>query len=135
MTAVTIFPQWLDELSMDRYRPMLRLLSAEDFQFLRTQPGFTPRMATEVRIQRCRIFHGYLRALESDFAIICAILAFVMPGTDLRRYRMLFALGVAAVRVRVWLYRWGLGAVDTSGIVQLFEMVRKKLRVPLAAVR
>jgi hypothetical protein len=40
---------WIDDLSIDRYRPMLRLLSQEDVRFLRTQPGFTWRMATKFR--------------------------------------------------------------------------------------
>ena len=38
---------WIEELSSERYRPMLRLLDREDVEFLRVQPGFTARMATE----------------------------------------------------------------------------------------
>jgi hypothetical protein len=34
--------EWIDEHSIDRYRPMLRLLD-EDFQFLRKQPGSSPK--------------------------------------------------------------------------------------------
>ena len=135
MTAATIFPHWLDELSADRYRPMMRLLGEEDFQFLRSQPGFTSRMAADVRLQRCRIFRGYLRSLQRDFDVVCAVLALVTPQTDLRRYRVLFAMGLAAVRLRLWLYRWHIGGVDTTDIVQLFETVRQHLGVPAPAAR
>ena len=43
---------WIDELSMERYRPMLRLLDAGDLDFLRAQPGFTEEMASRIRRQR-----------------------------------------------------------------------------------
>ena len=135
MATVMIMPDWLDEISVDRYRPMARLLTENDFEFLRSQPGFQPHMAAELRLQRCRIFRGYLRSLETDFDLVCAALSWLVPQMDLRRYRILFAVGMAAVRCRLWLYRWNLGGVNPATIVQLFETVRRELRVPLTAVR
>ena len=44
--------EWIEELSIERYRPMLRLLNQKDLLFLRAQPGFAPQMATDFRIQR-----------------------------------------------------------------------------------
>ena len=70
---------WIDDLSVERYRPMLRLLDERDIEFLRSQPGFTPRMAARLRAQRTQIFRGYLRNLavaignngnESDLPIL-----------------------------------------------------------------
>src|ERR1700730_11642950 len=58
---------WIDELSVERYRPILRLLGGEDFRFLRDQPGCTAAMVTRLRAQRCQIFKGYLRDLQGDF--------------------------------------------------------------------
>lgn len=49
---------WLDDISIERYRPMLHLLDDEDLRFLRKQPGFTPQMAAGLRGQRCRTFRG-----------------------------------------------------------------------------
>ena len=48
--------EWIDELSIERYRPMMRLLDSGDIEFLRAQPGFTPKMVTKLRAQRCQIF-------------------------------------------------------------------------------
>src|SRR5215471_19460116 len=70
--------EWIDELSIERYRPMMRLLDGEDLNFLRSQPGFTPRMATKLRIQRCQIFRGYLRCLNADFSRVCAAMKVLM---------------------------------------------------------
>src|ERR1035441_1726583 len=53
LLPVTI--DWLSELSTDRYRPMLRLLDATDFEFLRAQQGFTPEMGKTLRRQRVQI--------------------------------------------------------------------------------
>ena len=59
--------EWIDELSIERYRPMARLLDGDDLEFLRSQPGFTPDVLNKLRSQRCQIFRGYLRCLQSDF--------------------------------------------------------------------
>src|SRR5690349_22619401 len=69
---------WIDELSLDRYRPMLRLLDEDDFRELKGQPGFTPKMAATLRRQRCQIFRGYLRSLRSDYSRVCLALKLVM---------------------------------------------------------
>src|ERR1035437_5554731 len=50
---------WIDDLSTDRYRPMMRLLDSRDIEFLRSQAGFTPKMESKLRAQRCQIFRGY----------------------------------------------------------------------------
>ena len=59
--------EWIEDLSLDRYRPMLRMLDGDDIEFLRSQPGFTPGMATKLRAQRTQIFRGYLKSLETRF--------------------------------------------------------------------
>ena len=58
---------WIEELSLERYRPMMRLLDPDDLEFLRSQPGFTWRMASRLRAQRCQLFRSYLRSLDEDF--------------------------------------------------------------------
>ena len=40
---------WIDELSIDRYRPMQRLLDTAELDFLRAQPGFNPQMESRLR--------------------------------------------------------------------------------------
>jgi hypothetical protein len=40
-TELPVSTDLLDDLSIERYRPMLRLLDDQDLRFLREQPGFT----------------------------------------------------------------------------------------------
>ena len=66
--SMPVTAEWIDELSIERYRPMIRLLDGQDLEFLRSQPGFNAAMASKLRVQRCQIFKGYLKCLEADFA-------------------------------------------------------------------
>src|ERR1700722_2420416 len=70
--------EWIEDLSLDRYRPMLRMLDGGDIEFLRSQPGFTPSMATKLRAQRTQIFRGYLKSLETDFVRVCSAIKIIM---------------------------------------------------------
>jgi hypothetical protein len=133
---------WIDALSIERYRPMMRLLDSEDLEFLRSQPGFTPHMAAKLRIQRCRIFRGYLRSLSNDFARVCMALKIVlMQSRDdrpdlakaLLRQQALFAASMAAVHVRLFLYRWGLCTADVTGLVKIFDGMRLELQILVPA--
>jgi len=129
--------EWIDELSIDRYRPMLRLLDECDMQFLRSQPGYDSRMEARLRAQRCQIFRGYLKCLDADFRRTCAALQLLMMQSQydrpdlasaLVRSQMDFACGVVVVRFRLALYRFGLASVDVRGLVKLFDGMRVELR-------
>jgi len=135
--SLPVTAEWIDELSIERYRPMMRLLNGGDLEFLRTQPGFTSKMETKLRIQRCQIFRGYLRCLSSDFGRVCAAIKLVMLQSRhdrpdlagaLMRHQALFAAGICNVQFRLFLYRWGLCAVDVSSLVKIFDMMRVELR-------
>src|SRR5215470_6670287 len=69
---------WIDELSIERYRPMIRLLDGAELASLRSQPGFTAQDATKLRIQRCRMFRGYLNSLSLDFGRVCGAIKLLM---------------------------------------------------------
>lgn len=134
--------EWIDELSIERYRPMMRLLDRGDLDFLRSQPGFTPRMATKLRIQRCQIFRGYLRCLSADFGRVCAAIKVLMLqsrsdrpdlAAALVRYQFTFACGIWMVRLRLFLYRWGSCTVDVSSLVRMFDIMRLELRTLVPA--
>jgi len=129
--------EWIDELSPDRYRPMMRLLDGKDLEFLTSQPGFTPEMAARIRRQRCQIFRGYLRCLSADFRRISAALKLIMLHSRhdrpdlagiLLRQQLGFGCGMLIVQGRLFLYRWGLCTVDVSGLVRIFDSVRLELR-------
>jgi len=135
--ANSLNADWLYQTSVDRYRPMLRLLDEHDFRLLRSQPGFTPDMAKRVRSQRCQIFRQYLASLNSDFQQVVQALKLVMAHSSqdrpdlarvLVRMQILFALGMMLVRLRLVLYRWGLARVDISPLLGMFDFVRERLR-------
>jgi hypothetical protein len=134
--------EWIDELSLERYRPMMRLLDRQDLDFLRSQPGFTPAMATRLRVQRCQIFRGYLRCLSADFGRVCAAIKVLLLqsrydrpdlAATLIRSQVSFAAGILVVQVRLFFYRWGLGAVDVSSLVATFDCMRLELRTLVPA--
>src|ERR1035438_2761799 len=77
-SSLPLTAEWIDELSIERYRPMMHLLDGGDAEFLRSQPGFTPGMAAKLRIERCQVFRGYLRCLRTDFQRVCAALKLLM---------------------------------------------------------
>jgi len=136
---------WLEDLSTERYRPMLRLLDEEDFRRLSRQPGFTPQMAPQLRAQRCRMICGYLHSMQVDFGRMCTALKIVVVQSQedrsglasaLLRSQITFTCGMVAVQFRLWLYRWGLGRVEVAGLVKVFDGVRLELRtfIPTAAI-
>jgi len=141
--ALPVNTDWINDLSVDRYRPMLRMLNEEDFRMLRAQPGFTPRMAAIARRQRCRIFRGYLGSLRGDYQRICLALKLLMlqAGEDradlasaLVRSQLAFTYGMAMVRIHLLLFRFGIGTVDMASLLKVFDGLRLELRsmVPAA---
>jgi|SRR5579872_1074548 len=129
--------EWINELSIERYRPMMRLLDGGDMTFLRTQPGFTPGMAGKIRQQRCQIFRGYLRCLNADFARVCTAIKVVMLqskhdrpdlATALIHQQVRFGVGMMLVNLRLALYRVGVCGVDVADLVDIFDSMRLELR-------
>lgn len=140
--SLPVTADWINELSLDRYRPMLRLLDEREFQSLRSHPGFTPRMASQLRRQRCRIFRGYLRSLSSDFSRVCLALKLVMmqAGEDradlastLIRTQIAFACGMALVHARLALFSVGVGTVEVGSLLKVFDGLTIELRTLVPA--
>jgi hypothetical protein len=143
--GLPVTAEWIDELSVERYLPMLRLLDGKDLEFLRIQPGFTPAMEMQLRRQRCQMFQGYLRSLSTDFRRVCAATKVVMLYSNndrpdlasaLIHHQLVFALSFLRVEAALQLYRWGLCDVDVSSLVRIFDVARVELRslVPSTAV-
>ncbi len=136
-STLPVTAEWIEELSTERYRPMVRLLDSADIEFLRSQPGFTPKMEATLRAQRCRIFRGYLELLDNDFKRVCLALKLVMAHSSQDRpdlaaalvhQQVMFATGLLGAHFRVFLYRWGLCSVDVSNLVKIFDGLRLELR-------
>ena len=129
--------EWIDELSTDRYQPMLRLLDEEELRFLSRQPGFTPKLEAQFRRQRCEVFRGYLRSLSRDFTRVSIALKLLMVQASsdrpdlaaaLIRTRAAFTFALLAVHLRVVLYSFGFGSVNASDLLRLFDGMRLELR-------
>ena len=128
---------WIDELSTERYRPMLRLLSGDEMRFLSSQPGVSPKLAAQFRRQRCEIFRGYLRSLSRDYSRVSIALKLVMvqANTDrpdlaaaLVRSRVAFTFALLSAYAHLTLYSAGLGTVNVSELLRLFDGMRLELR-------
>jgi hypothetical protein len=143
--SLPVTAEWIGELSVERYRPMMRLLDGSDLEFLRSQPGFKPEMAKKIRNQRCQIFAGYLHCLTSDFRRVCSAIHLLMLHSRrdrpdlafvLVRHQVMFAAGMLMVHARLCLYRLGICSVDVSDVVGIFDLLRLELRsmVPATAM-
>ena len=138
--GLPVTADWIGELSAERYRPMLRLLHGDDLEFLISQAGFAAQQAAEFRTQRVRVFRGYLHCLRADFERVSIAIRVLMVQSRhdrpdlaqmLIRRRMRFAASIALVHVRLFLFRWGIGSVDASGLMKSFEALRLELRALL----
>ena len=129
------------DIRLDRYKPMERLLDESDFEFLAAQPGYTPGLGRRLRIERRRIFRGYLRAMKKDFDRVCQGFHLLMIhsaedrsdlASMLMRQRYRFAVNMFAVRGRLALHTVGIGAVDIRGVVAPLEAIQLQVRMLLA---
>jgi hypothetical protein len=115
----------------------MRLLEPEDLDFLRGQPGFTWRMANRLRAQRCQLFRSYLCSLDQEFQQVSTALRLILVHSShdrpelaaaLIRQRFSFHMHMAAVRLRLFLFRWNLCHVDAAGVIGIFDSVRLQLQ-------
>jgi len=113
----------------DRYRPMLRLLDQSDLQFV----SGSPKLSKDLRAQRRKLFRSYLRCLTRDYGKLLAGLrqAMVQSGTDrpdlaraLARNRLLFALLICKIEMRLALHAGNFGAIDIAPLIEAIEALR-----------
>jgi len=129
-------PQWLEDFSISKYRPMLRLLSEDDYEFLASQAGYQGKIASQLRMERRKVFRAYLRNLVRDFHRLqqVAKMMALYSSQDrpdftaaLLKQRVTFSLAVAAVRVRLVLHTVGIGAVDVRNLIGSLDHMRLKV--------
>lgn len=129
-------PDWLRHFSVARYRPMERLLSEEDYEFLATQRGYDPSIGKRLRSERRRIFRGYLRSLKKDFGRLeAALRLFVVNAAEdrpdlakaLLKQRLAFTVGVLAVECRLILHGLGIGTVDVRTLLDSLDSMRTQI--------
>lgn len=126
----------------ERFRPMERLLSRADFDFLAAQPGYHPRIGRRLRAERRRIFRSYLRSMRREFLTLHATARQVAVESCedrpdlmamLAKQRVIFSVAMLAVQIRLALDTLGLGAPDVSGLLRAYRSSDAALREMSAA--
>jgi hypothetical protein len=121
-------------LSTDRFRPMLRLLSDDDLAIV---PAGSKLLKT-LRARRRELFREYLHCLTRDYGRLLAgvRLAIVRSGTDrpdlaraLAKNRILFAIAICKIEMRLALHVTGIANVEIAGLVDAVEVLRSQVRV------
>lgn len=130
---------WLNDFSMERYRPMLRLAEdTMDPQWVSFQASLTPRQAEHYRTQRCRILRAYLQEINRDFERMMKAVSLLMdPETPhvaftMQRGRMSFSSELQAAHRQLALYARGAGSLELERLVVAFEATARELRHLLA---
>jgi len=140
-----VTPEWLDSFSMQRYRPMERLLAEEDFTFLRSLPGYRPEIEQRLRKERRVAFRRYLNRLVRDFHRLHAAARQAVAYSDvdqshlvgvLVRQRARFAWLLVVTEARLACHAFGFKGVEVGGLVAALDGMGRELRmaaVPSAA--
>ncbi|HEU5020298.1 MAG TPA: hypothetical protein VFT60_00360 [Bryobacteraceae bacterium] len=118
----------------ERYRPMLRLLSAGDMKFVAHNPALRSKLAA----RRRELFRGYICCLTKDYARLLGSIRRLMveSGVDrpdlakaLAKNRFAFALALCRIEVHLRLHALGLSNVDVSGLVEALDGLRATVNV------
>lgn len=88
--------------------------------------GFEPSMERELRLRRVRICQSFLREMREDFLRLQGVgQALLAAGQtesgfqdELFRQRVRFSQAWWSVRLQLIGYRFGLGHVDATGLIQ-----------------
>jgi hypothetical protein len=126
-------PEWVANFSITSYRPMLRLLSEDDYKFFAAQRGITAQAVRRFRQERRRVFRSYLRNLVREFhrLHLAARMSLIYSAVDrpelaqtLLKQRVTFAGAVMMIEYRLVLHTFGIGAVDVSRLLGSLEDMR-----------
>jgi hypothetical protein len=129
---------------MARYEPMARLLSDEDLDFLKAQPGFRPEVGKKFMRDRRRIFRLYLQELAKDFHRLhrqTRELVAALPEEHsalvgvLLRSQARFWYEMAALEMKLSFY-WVASPVDGRALVEAISSMHaeiNRLSAPTAA--
>lgn len=120
--------------SANRFKPMLRLISAEDDALVAGNKS----LAKKLRKQRTAIFREYLSCLSADYGRLLAGVRHAMAasGADrpdlaaaLAKNQWIFTMALCRIEYRLFLHGMGLGSVDVSGLVEAVTVLRSQLSV------
>lgn len=126
--------------SLERYQPMERLLSEDEFLFLTRMPGYKPEVGTKWKRERRRLFRLYLNELGCDFENLHRDVRSLIASPDapvassdlvglLIKQKFVFWRAMAAIDMRLTLDAMGMGAVDARPLLRLVEAMRSELQI------
>lgn len=128
--------EWYRDFSAAKYRPMERLFSESDYDFLAAQPGFSPKISRKLQAERRRIFRSDLRSLSRDFGRLSTAANLLLVNapqdrpdlaTTLLKQRFIFGYAMIRVEIRLQLQAIGIGTVDITPLVNALEGMRAHL--------
>ena len=131
--------QWLpfQPVSAERYGPMERLLTEEDFDYIAAHPGFDRKRLSRFRSQRREIFRRYLVYLSRDYSRLCAAIRMLMVQSAqdrpdlaalLLKQRANFTLGLLAAEFNLMLHALGIGPLRARHLIETSESLSLELK-------
>jgi hypothetical protein len=120
---------WLDGFSLDRYRPLDRLLDSSDLQFAAAHPGYTAAIGRKLVSSRRAAARLFLTELTTDFdQMVYLGLSSRQDRPDLAhtllRQWLAFHFRVFLLRVRLLLAPLGLAPRRPAGLLEALTRVR-----------
>jgi hypothetical protein len=131
------------KLDLGKYQPMIRLLDREDLAFLKSQPGYRPKIGRSLKRARRRVFRMYLASMGAEFRTLHREARRMVAGAAaeheklvgvLIRQRVTFWCVRSMVEVRLALHWLDFGDVDVGPLVELLEEMRLQLQPPRISV-
>lgn len=126
----------LADFSLACYEPMTRLLTGQDLDFLKAQPGYRPEVGQKFLRERRRIFRLYLTDLAADFRALhaCARQMVANSGAQhadlvgaLLRQQFTFWRALAAIEFRLMTGGLGFADANVRGLIDAMEAMRAEL--------
>jgi hypothetical protein len=131
-------PGWLDEFSVDTYRPLERLFDTADLEFVAAHPGYTRSMGSKLATSRRVAARLYLADLTVDFDRLVRMGREMLAtsGADrpdlakaLFRQWAAFHFRVLSLRLRLRLAPFGLAPRRPVGLLEALARMRNVVAV------
>lgn len=109
--------EWFEAFNFARYQGLIHLFAPEDFNFLKSQPGYTPELLARLKADRLAIAQSYLNELQTDVRLLLnfANRASAQSGLDtddfsafLLKQEFRFALSMTRLRCELALMKFGI---------------------------
>ena len=124
---------WLDEFSIEKYRPLARLFDTADLEFVARQPGYTAALGRRLASSRRSAARQYLAELTLDFDRLLRLGREMIADSredrgdlaaSLVRYWLEFHIQVLSLRFRLRLMALGMRPARPAGLIEQLTRMR-----------